>query len=306
MCGSNSPEIDERGFHELNVRGLENDAGFRLVSVSRAGVKYRMAVVGGEIRLYPLSGGSALEGTSVQGAILEVRNDDANTTYQLRIADVLKTTSWARLDGATKSVRTYLLDWQIVGAGWTYWKKVCQSSGADPLLGMDEYHSVVFEGDRIDASAKAVLGRDLDWFNIGCAGHTLAKLHLTGHTEGARALGFTTTIDERTTMLKMLSADYCGTGKPFTVAGVPLTWRDDRGWMAFVPSSATIEARWTSGGVACLNEPRLEANPTDLGDETFPPDPDTSLRKKIELACGRRIPTCGLTLSSYHLVSGNP
>ena len=165
---------------------------------------------------------------------------------------------------------------------------------------MDEFHAVVFEGDRVDSLAKTVTGIDTGWFNIGCAGHALAKLHLTGHTQGAQVgAGYVTSVAERTTMLKMITGDYCGEGIPFTVAGVDLTWRDHRSWMGFDPLDASTEARWTPDGASCLNEPRLASNPTDLGSKTF-----EDVGKAIAEMCPK-LQKCGAP-QGEHMVSGNP
>lgn len=304
VCGSNSPMVDNYGFHDLNVNGLRNASGFALVRVDRNGVTYRMAVQGGEIILTPISGGAVLSQYSVKGAILRVVHAASGQRYNIEIADAAKTVSWARLNGDTRSILTYQFRWQVDDPLSTNvrWTNVCTNPTSESEPGMNAYHTMVFEGDRIDARTKTVVRVEDGWFNFGCAGHALAKMHLTGHTEGARALGFETTLDQRTTMLKMLSADYCGTGQPFTVAGTPLTWRDDKRWMSFSPLLAPVEARWRPDGVACLNTPRLDANPSALGEQHF----GTDVRAQVETACGRSIPTCGAMLASYHLVSGNP
>src|SRR5207302_89273 len=153
----------------------------------------------------------------------------------------------------------------------TGFRNVCQNppsqtdfTGAPnpDLLGMDAFHAVVFEGDRIDAWQKTVATTiEASWFNIGCAGSTLAKMQLTGHTHVGLQDGLATTMDQRQTMLKMLAADYCGNGTPYTVAGQPLHWADEYNWMHAMASDA-LEARWTSAGADCLNTPRIEANHT--------------------------------------------
>ncbi|MDQ3370675.1 MAG: ADYC domain-containing protein [Myxococcota bacterium] len=306
MCGSNSPEIENLGIAELNIRGLPNANGFRLLQLDKNGITYRTYVTGGELRATSLDGASQLGGDQLTGATLRVKHDASELKYDIRIANVSKTLYWARLNGATHSTRTYRLEWSLsTQVGEKQWKNICSEAGtADPLV-MDPFHAVLFEGDRIVASDKVVGSVDSDWFNIGCAGHALAKLHLTAHTEGARARGFATSLVERTTMLKMLTADYCGTGRPFTVAGVDLTWKDHRGWMVFDPALAPVEARWTAAGAACLNKPRLVANPTQLGTDQF--GSSAQLEAAITKECPNgRPPTCAVTRTSYHLISGNP
>ena len=169
---------------------------------------------------------------------------------------------------------------------------------------MKGYHTVLFEGERVDAKTKTIAPQlDGGWFNFGCAGHALAKLELTAHTESAHRHGFDlTTIDQRTTMLKMLVADYTGTGMPFTIAGMPLSWADDKGWMTQSPNITKLEAAWTPSGAACLEAPRGQMHWSPALAAAFP---DTN--GDIELALGDARPRlCGdNNLDGFHLVTEN-
>jgi hypothetical protein len=68
-------------------------------------------------------------------------------------------------------------------------------------------------------------------------------------------------------MLKMLTADYCGTGRSFTRNGQPLRYEDADGWYRESPAldvadpvdAAAVEAIWTGDGALCLANPRLAA-----------------------------------------------
>jgi len=304
MCGSNSPEVDNLGMHEGNVKGLANANGFRLVKVDKGNKSYRMAVKAGEVVLTPIAGGSTISEYSVAGATLHFIHDGDNLKYDIRITQVLKTGFWAHKEGAGGSVYTYLLEWTANADPNKVWKNICVKPEAEADPGMDKFHAVIFEGDRIDPLTKRVKGVDTDWFNIGCAGHALAKMHLTGHTYAAGLRGFHTNLAERTTMLKTLSADYCGDGTNFTVAGVKLTWRDDKGWMRFSPLNAKIEALWTDNGAFCLNEPRLDANPTEEGIAEFQLGENQKMSDVVAAHC--TIPKCPQWTAIYHLVSANP
>src|SRR5262249_19002697 len=137
---------------------------------------------------------------------------------------------------------------------------------------VDRFHAVLFEGDRIDAQRKVVDTVDKNWVNIGCAGSALSKQHLDGHTQGAMDawVAFTTSLDQRTAHLKMLSADYCGAGVPLTIAGQPLRYADDHGWMTYPAGSAALEARWNRDGASCLDVPRIKANSSPEAIAAFP------------------------------------
>jgi hypothetical protein len=170
---------------------------------------------------------------------------------------------------------------------------------------MDAYQSVVFEGDRIDAKTKRVIGVDTAWFNIGCTGSALAKMFLIGHTHASQVYGFSTTTLERQAALKMFTADFCGGGVPFTVVGTPLEWIDDHYWMKYTAQSPTLEARWTDAGASCLSKPRIDdINKLDVG--TF-----ASFEDALAYHCGPNPPTACLPtdadeLDGHHIVSALP
>ena len=65
---------------------------------------------------------------------------------------------------------------------------------------------------------------------------------------------YTTTVDNM--VYKMLVADYTGSGIPYTIAGMPLSWADDNSSMKHLPMITEIESRWTKYGADCLEEPR--------------------------------------------------
>jgi hypothetical protein len=132
-------------------------------------------------------------------------------------------------------------------------------------MGLQLDEVVVFEGDRFDSHTRTVKpAADDHWFNISCAGATLAKLRLTHNT--VHTLGKLPSWEERQATLKMFSADYCGTGEAFTVPGQSLAWQG--GAMTGYYDGATIasfEARWGPDGAICLSDPRMNHPNTSLG-----------------------------------------
>lgn len=307
MCGSNSPEIDNMGLHELHVGGYRNAERFKIEKAVKDGVAYDIRVRGGVLQALK-DGTVVLSGGAVVGLTLVVTNDRVpDLLYEIRVAEMTRLTRYrAELDGVYPAMPSYVLEWTSNASEmYKTWKNICRDPDtADDTLGMDRFQSVLFEGDRIRALDKTVYGLDVNWFNIGCAGHALSKMHVTAHTHAAQAAGFTTTRDDRTTMLKMLAADYCGDGSSFTVPGVQLTWADARDTMNFSPMFAPVEARWSTRGAECLDTPRVIANPTEESAALFGKD-GKALRIEIEKRCGRVIPPCTSRLQT-HLVSGNP
>jgi hypothetical protein len=322
MCGTNSPQIAEFGFWDLNLPltlgtlGKPNNVGMQVVFFVQGAKAYLPRVIGGRLRPIDPTTNTVLAGGALVDGWLYLRN--GNRQFKLRIAEVSTVDSWAsRLDGKHVVLETYKLDWtELINGNWGDFRNMCknppprESGDLLTMSGQNIYRTLVFEGDRIDAGHKWVTGVDTTWFNLGCAGSALAKLALTGHTEAAHvAHQFDTTLAERQTMLKLLTADYCGGGVPFTVGGQPLNWRDDHGTMKLLalqmtpPQPVTREARWTQFGAACLDKPRIDAHWTAAGAAEFGSD----VYDQVMDLCS--IPQCsGNTLDTdgYHLLSATP
>ena len=278
MCGTNSPEIAEFGFWDLQVPpawgtyGSPNNVGLKMAFFRKNDGFYLPRVVAGRLIANPVAVtppyNVPLTGQGLIGGAFWLVN--GTRLFQLRIADVGRIESWAqRTDNALVMLETYKLDWTEFLGAWGDFRSVCKHppSRSNPdalgMVGAASFHSLLFEGDRIHAAQRVDLGVDTTWFNIGCAGSALAKMALTGHTHASRVSGaFITSLNERTAMLKLLSADYCELGTPFTVGGQPLNWRDDRGTMELLapPQPVALEARWNEHGAICLNKPRVEIN----------------------------------------------
>ena len=309
FCGKNSPTIMNHSFWELSLQHLTNDQGFSFTTFQKNGLEYTLQVTNGVItgyrRGYPMLAGQALVGSEIG------LKWTGGGTYALVITGVVSSPFWASASPtAHPLIETYGMKWQELHGGIKGpLVDLCGNDKAyDALLGMNAHATLVFEGERFNADSKTIIGVDNSYFNFGCAGSALAKMQLTGHTQAAKAYGFTTSIAERQTMLKMLTADYCGTGKAFTAPGEPLHWADDKGWMQ-VNATDTLEARWNEKGAICLGKPRLVANPNWMWkDPSGEPDVQVAIDNECKLANGATLPPCAdgsLTPSPQHLISAN-
>jgi hypothetical protein len=314
-CGINGPEIDGKWFHDLNLDGEPNDKGFALVGYLRKGnALYNLRVTNGKLSgslyLGPVGSPLTISGTGLRDATLKLERF-GTTRYTATIQSVATVAQyWAKHpDGvALPRVETYTI--YVVADATGIGDYLCPlprtvTAGPDP---MPEHSALVFEGDRISATHKTVsILNDNRWFNLGCEGSAIAKLHLTGHSQAAVSVGLVTDKRERQTMLKSLVADYCGGGTPFTVGGQRLEWRSDDGMLGFFPWIPTrVEARWTPQGADCLDTPRITAHPTASSNAEFPP---SQLEDLIEMECEAndrpRPPPCGTSSSGYHLSTFN-
>src|SRR5215510_404452 len=299
-CGVNDPGIDARGFHSVSKSGQVNEAGYKLVRFEKDGVQFKLDVTHGY-----LTGSRGprvvLSGQTLVGAKLVLEDKDG-ASRSIRIARVGQMTF---LIGDPDPIETYVFEYQTIGTGG--WRNLCAQRDlftvVDPgldAMGMQPDETILFEGDRIDLDSKTVaVEPDLDWFNIGCAGHVLSKLHLTRNTlASTSAVPGALSFPGRQATLKLLTADYCGDGTPFTVTGQRLVWRG--GQMQYNEMPASIEAHWGAQGALCLDTPRMAVPTTDEGAIMFP-----DIWAAIAAHC--RPPSCQeYDPTGEQRISGNP
>ena len=323
LCGSNDPRVTSSiaglsQFHELNKTGIANKEGMTVLGLDvpaapgRAAGTYNVDVTGA--KLYgKKSGLSTLSGAGLVGTSILVKW--AGRTNKLKIIAVGTTKLWPDT-GAT--AETYRIDQRDQdetddSVPWTNLCSMAESLPPDdggmggPLLGMNKWSVVLYEGERVDSVSKVISAGSTDWFNIGCAGHVLAKTFLTRHTWASQGGGYTNTRDQRQAMLRMYVADYCGDGTPFTQSGEPLGWVDDKNWFSYLFLTPKLEARWGPNGATCLEVPRMAE--TDTAGKAFFPDIEAAIAKRC-----KRPPTCTAKDGSVdptkffgtHIVSANP
>jgi hypothetical protein len=273
-CGTNSPVVDCYGFHDLHLGGRPNDAGLTIPTNLSGRAQIYLAdgrtcdlrVEDSEIRA-ACSSGDVVTGMDLRGAKIPLLHavGSYHGEYSIRIASVRKTTF---ATNASRSIFAYTLMVPTIGGAE---KNLCSHPSPfrddemekHDLLTMLPPEAIVFEGDRIYAEPKTMSHLPDDgWFNIGCARHALAKLHLTENTIAAQGPAQAETHwKTRQATLKLLAADYCGAGFPFTVAGEPLLWKGrpgepmDHFYRNLRPTK--LEARWNENGAVCLMWPRL-------------------------------------------------
>ncbi len=294
-CGSNSPHLENGGFHFLLTNGRDNPQRYSIAGFTKPGdsTPYTFSVLDGEIRAmksgrYGAGPVVAYDGSAVVGMELHI-NFRGVPKHVITITGYERLWSWARKsDNSRFFVHTYRFHWTN---SFGQRQNLCSHPGnSGETLGMNEYFTVVFEGDVIKAREKVVDGAiDNNVVNFGCAGSALAKLHLSGYTEVAARLGFATTTSERQTMLKMITADYCGDGIPYTVGGQPLYWLDDNHWNLPL-GSGTREALWNENGAVCLNQPRMLANPSTDTAYWWP-----EIVQRSDIPCASALPLCPIT-----------
>ena len=175
--------------------------------------------------------------------------------------------------------------------------EVCKPGLDDGQLNSVQGTAVIFRGDFYDnsytVSGKPPSDYDDDVFNIACLGTAISKLHLFRHTAASQATASDPappSVDKRQTILRLLTADYCGAGQPFTHDGVPINIGIDSalgptsgsGFLLGTGGVSSIDAFWNSEGATCLGTPRLQST-------------DPSTRNRVVDLCqslGHPLPDC--------------
>jgi hypothetical protein len=259
----NSNEVPHYGMHESNLFGQPDIQGFSLAvgganhraRLTKDGIPFDLHVTHGRFAGRHASG-SWLQGLGLVGGVITV-NKSGSPFYEIVIIGV-RTIPFAVGPG---SVEAYDLRWRVAGSTAPATKNICPGPAkvADPrpdLLGMFPWETLVYEGDRFAPSTMTVNAiPDPNWFNYGCAGHTLAKLYLTRQTTASNP-----SWAERQASLKLMVGDYCGGGKTFTVAGTEYRWKG--GVVNYWGTPTKLEARWDHRGAICLHHARLQDYPT--------------------------------------------
>jgi hypothetical protein len=285
VCGSNSPEVDLLGFHDLSLVGIPNVEGFvietrnGLAQIQKGALSYNLHVSGGIITgtrlLTPI-----LSGTQLIGAFIPIFNVNTRKRYQLVIRGVSPMTYFVPPTSPPPAAfEAYSLTWRAPPSDFE--RSLCNNieglrklRSRDPeqaqweLMGLSELQSVIFEGDKIYTLPKTMEKLpDDSWINIGCAGHTLAKLFLTRNTVHSQRPGILRPWEQRQATFKFLVSDICGTGQPFTSFGERVVWKGDL--MQYFETPDTFEGRWTENGAKCIHKPRMEEPSTELGASLF-------------------------------------
>ena len=155
-CGSNSPVVNGLGFHDLNLAGLMNNEGFSVIGMTKGSNSYQLDVDRGRIRGLSSSGAVMIAGAALQDAQIRIRH--GAKIFAIRITGVSTINSFAKIAGSPRPIETYLLDVAeiINGAPPTGWRNLCSNPPpyhSPDLLGINQFHTAVFEGERIDATA---------------------------------------------------------------------------------------------------------------------------------------------------------
>lgn len=291
-CGTNGVWLGKGvPFRELHVReGIANAAGLTITGFrDRQGHALQLDVqrdqlIGipkGQPGAKPLTTDDELRNAVI--SISSVSTAGAAQRYELTIARVAAVPFWTRCTGDQAHCDATFSSYEFSAIDLS---DQCPVQLCAP--GLDDHHpnsiagtAAIFRGDRYTDQhvvTEAAAGDDI--FNLACMGTALSKLHLLRYTSAAHAAQHSPpdppapTPAERQTLLRLLTADYCGTGLPFTVDGLPLRLNmanpsyaltQDSGYVYGSPlPAAQVDARWNKNGATCVGTPRAGGTLADI------------------------------------------
>ena len=253
QCGFNSAEVNGRAIRELNLDGQVNQSGVRIVGfIAPAGLlgNYKLDVVDDE--LVAVGAGPTLRGHALIGATIVVKPSGLLALpLPITILGYDEIPSWA---AGAPPVATYALLYPDLGSLLGL-RNVCNGDLLDTLATA----ATVLGGETYDLASKTVQPDRARWLTIACAGSAAAKLRLLGYGPQSDfdGEGNPATVAQRQATLKMITADYCGTGESYTQNGTPLLWENADGTVQPTGSAGAREAVWSADGALCLDATRI-------------------------------------------------
>ena len=260
-CGSNSAELNSIPIGELSLlpgqnTGLVNDWGARVVDFIGPAGESGFILDMSHGTLSATDGDITLSGQDLVGSRILIEDTVADELIDLHISDFREKKSWT-----TPSFKVDQFLFTSYDAQEDEHQPICSS--ATSAQDSDAWATIVSR-ERYSWTDKTVSASDADadgWNTIACAGNALYKMKMVGYeAQPHESNPFATSVEQRQATLKMLTADYCGTGVSFTENGTDLGWFNAAEWADNThPSNGQFEAYWNHEGALCLDAPRLGA-----------------------------------------------
>lgn len=245
----NSPNLNGAELSDINL-DLVNTSGVNTTGIklrdgkTRDGVTFRLTVDPANERFVGVdpnnTSTTVVSGANFIGAkiVLEMPNNGQNV--QLEISDYdAAIPSWAT-NG--KPITVYKA--QYVGSQNTL-QPLCPTTNPD-----NQWFTLIL-GETYEATNDVV--ERPGSVTLACVGEAAAKMKFLDYGPNGKRKA---SASERAATLRMITADYCGTGHSFTVTGMHVAWRNDDSTVLPPFKENVMEAKWGPGGALCLDQPR--------------------------------------------------
>lgn len=313
-CGGNAPTAgDGLLFDELDLFGRPNYAGVAMTGANLADGTPAQIQIWHDILYAVDPAGRVYLGYDLLLTQIHFKHIPTGETFDIRVDDYNMQVA-TFMSGAPDFIPVY--DFKARRSGSNKFDfEVCNHDSL-PVAAEESWpgvphHALVYRGDRYGPHKTVLPNSPSDgWSFIACNGGAATKMHMWRHTYAggfdlAGNATYMTTPQERQTLLKAITADYCGDDrKEFTVFGQRLAFAtadDPMGFPVPYTSVSSIEALWGPGGATCINRPRREAFGVT--------------KPQIEKDCGHAFPTCSSLAATLpppgwfntsHVVTANP
>ena len=256
-CGVNDAFVNFEPLRDLDRGGLPNEGGVILDEFHDPnGVPYILGTRNDELVALSTSHTIVAQGDNLIGWKLQLDTPHGPETVKITSYD-RNISSW-KANGTAMSAYglAYLLDGTI-----ETWKNVCPDHADSP----SDAAVTILAGETYDNDLKLVNPNTGTWISFACrdqAAWKMKRLSYGPHGDLVSNNPLTpATLDQRQSTLKMLTADYCGTGHSFTVTGTQIYWRNFANTVVHLPLmykfTTQVEALWDADGAICLTKPRL-------------------------------------------------
>jgi hypothetical protein len=132
----------------------------------------------------------------------------------------------------------------------------------------------LLHGETYDPERKQIAEVGPQWLTLACVGEAMYKVKRMDYGPNGRQgpNGGLTTPAQRTAALKMVTADYCGTGKSFTEDNTQLLFNNNTRTVQLgdMRQLVHLEAYWDEHGARCITKPRLAPLDKVLGACSLP------------------------------------
>lgn len=245
-CGyTNSPVLGTHPINEFYV-GNAPPTGLGLVGIEDYNAKvYPVDFEGDMIVAY--KGGQTIKGPALVGWKL-IFADDKGNDFEVEIFNHEQHADWFK----GHEVNTYALAYNDYSGGELQQLSLC------PNITLDETAVTALVDETYDLASNEVKPTGKGWVTFACRGHALAKMKMLGYAPGDT---YGSKIPDRQATIRMITADYCGSGHSFTQIGQPISWVDRAQHQPLDGGEDRnkIEALWDEDGAICLNTPRYAA-----------------------------------------------
>ena len=251
----------------VNLNGVKLN-GVKLNGVKLNGVKLNGTAMGAvSMSNVQITAGSLISAFDTNTSQTRVGSDLASMIFDLGI-DIdggVETPRKLKVKSVTKSaVQSDVYFYEMENQVGASWEPACLDGAGNPV------DAIALRKNWDPANGARQENPDaITW---ACRGAALAKAVEWGYRPWAIHLG-TPLEDFHEAAVRMIRADYCGTGTPHTSNGNSIDVGDKLG-IQFTDTTWPVEAKWGPNGAVCLNTPRKLYHP------------------RASIPCAFRLPTC--------------